>query len=94
MNHAQAGQNVFMSSVIGLANTLAVVVTFFGAPELYKHTVGFVRETTYQINGASWVDFATLAWFLICTSLVFFIARASIGTALIFGGLTIVARFM
>ncbi|MGJ8530097.1 hypothetical protein [Maritalea sp.] len=93
-NHAQAGQNVFMSSVVGLANTVAVIATFFGAPELWRRTVGYVRETTYQLNGPAWVDFATIAWFAICVALVFYISRASIGTALIFGGLAIVTRFM
>ena len=93
-NHAQAGQNIFMSSVVGLANTVAVVVTFFGAPELWRRTVGFVQDTTYRMNGAAWVDFATFAWFIICVALVFFISRASVGTALIFGGLAIVTRFM
>ena len=93
-NHAQAGQNIFMSSVVGLANTVAVIVTFFGAPELWRRTVGYVRETTYQMNGPAWVDFATMAWFVICVALVFYVSRASIGTALIFGGLAIVTRFM
>ncbi|PVA09500.1 hypothetical protein DC366_14045 [Pelagivirga sediminicola] len=93
-NHAQAGQNIFMSSVVGLANTVAVIVTFFGAPELWRRTVGYVREVTYQMNGPAWVDIASIAWFGICIFLVFFISRASVGTALIFGGLAIVTRFM
>ncbi|MBN9890163.1 hypothetical protein [Salipiger abyssi] len=93
-NHAAAGRNLFMSSVTGFANTVALVVTFFGAPMLYQRSLGFVQSTTYQIYGAGWADFVSLAWFLICTSLVFFISRASIGTALIFGGLAIVTRFL
>lgn len=93
-NHAAAGRNLFMSSVTGLANTVAVVVTFFGAPMLYERSVGFVQNTTYQVYGAGWADFVGVAWFLICVSLVFFISRASVGTALIFGGLALVTRFM
>lgn len=93
-NHAQAGQSIFMGSVVLLANTVAVVVTFFGTPWLWRRTVGHVREFTYQMNGAAWVDFASIAWFVICGLLVFSISRASIGTALIFGGLAIVTRFM
>lgn len=93
-NHATAGKNIFMSSVKGLANTVAVVVTFFGAPVLFDRSIGFVQNTTRQVYGTGWTDFVTLAWFLICLSLVFFISRASISTALIFGGLAIITRFM
>lgn len=93
-NHAAAGRNTFMSSVTGLANTVAVVVTFFGAPQLWQRSVGYVQDMTYQTYGAGWADFVSLAWFLICVSFVFFVSRASIGTALIFGGLAIVTRFM
>lgn len=93
-SHAAAGKNIFMSSVSGLANTVAVGVTFFGAPMLYQRSLGFVQNMTYQIYGAGWADFVSFAWFLICVSLVFFVSRMSIGTALIFGGLAIVTRFM
>ena len=34
-NHAQAGQNLFMSSVTGLANVLAFIAAFLGGPTLY-----------------------------------------------------------
>ena len=93
-NHARAGQNVFMSSVVLFANTVALAATFFGTPWIWRRTVGYVREMTLQMNGAAWVDFASLAWFVICGLLVFSISRASISTALIFGGMTLVTRFM
>ncbi len=93
-NQAAAGRNLFMSSVTGLANTVAVTVTFFGAPQLWQRSVGYVRDITFQTYGASLVDFAAFAWFVICAALVFYISRASIGTALIFGGMAIVSRFM
>lgn len=51
-NHAQAGKNVFMSSVTGLANTVAVIVTFFGAPQLWQRSVGIVQDMTTQTYGA------------------------------------------
>lgn len=93
-NHAAAGRNIFMSSVTGLANTVAVIVTFFGAPQLYQRSVGFVQNMTYQTYGAGLVDFVGFVWFLICVALVFYLSRASIGTALIFGGMAIVSRLM
>lgn len=93
-NHAVAGKNIFMSSTTGLANTVAVVATFFGAPQLWGRSVEYVEELTHQTYGAGWADIVSFAWFLICVALVFYISRMTIGTALIFGGLAIVTRFM
>ncbi|MGH1398392.1 MAG: hypothetical protein ACRBCT_04180 [Alphaproteobacteria bacterium] len=93
-NRAQAGQNIFMSSVTLLANTAAVACTFFLTPWLYARSIGFVQNLTYDTYGAGWAEFMGFAWFGICGCFVFAISRASIGTALIFGGLAIVTRFM
>lgn len=92
--HRQAGGSMFMSSTRGFANTVAAAATFFGAPELWRRTVAYVRVATFELNGPGWVDFATIAWFLICVALVFYLSRMTIGTALVFGGLAIVTRFM
>ena len=93
-NHAQAGQNLFMSSVVGLANVLAFVAAFFGGPLLWQHTVEYVRELTFQTYGADLIGLASMAWYGLSFLLVFFVARASIGTALVVGGLALVTRFM
>lgn len=93
-NHAQAGQNTFMSSVVGLANVLALVAAFLGGPTVYQHTGPFVMKLTYQTYGGEIIGLAKLAWYCISYLLVYFVARATIGTALIFGGLAIVTRFM
>lgn len=93
-SHAQAGQNLFMSSVTGLANVLAVMASFFGAPTLYGYSAPFVQQMTYQSYGPDIATLAMLVWWIISYLLVFYIARATVGTALIFGGLAIVTRLM
>ncbi|ALG91166.1 MULTISPECIES: hypothetical protein [Actibacterium] len=93
-NHAQAGQNIFMSSVTGLANLLALIAAFFGGPILWKYTIVYVRTLTFQTYGDGLIGLASVTWYGLSFLLVFFVARASVGTALIFGGLAIITRFM
>lgn len=94
MNHAEAGKNILMSSIVGLANILALVAAFFGGPLLWQHTIVYVRDLTYQTYGESLIGLASLAWYGLSFMLVFFIARMSIGTALVMGGAAFIARFM
>ncbi len=90
--HKAAGQSIFMSSVTGLANTLAVVTTFLGAPPLYGKTVSWVQEFTTKYYGYGFDDMTAFIWGVVCASLVFFISRASISTALVMGGLALATR--
>jgi len=90
--HKAAGQSIFMSSVTGLANTLAVVTTFIGAPPLYGRTVDMVQDFTSNNYGYGYEDLTAFAWGTTCAALVFFISRASISTALVMGGLAVATR--
>jgi hypothetical protein len=90
--HKAAGQSIFMSSVTGLANTLAVVTTFMGAPPLYGGTVGWVQDFTSNHYGYGFEDLTAFVWGVVCAALVFFISRASISTALVMGGLALATR--
>ncbi|MCF8467278.1 MAG: hypothetical protein K9G33_07730 [Sneathiella sp.] len=90
--HKQAGQSIFMSSMKGLANVLAVVCTFFGTGPLYSRTVDWVVRFAASNYGPASADIASVLWGLICAVLIFFIARASISTALVMGALTIATR--
>ena len=92
--HSQASRSIFMSSIQGLANTLAVVVTFVGAPPLYSKTVHWVQAFTTRHYGYGIEDLTAFAWGCVCGVLVFFISRASISTALVMGGLAIATRFL
>jgi len=93
-NYKQAGQSVFMSSIFGLANTLAVIVTFFGVPPLYGNTVGFVQRFTAQYYGYGLEDLVALGWLGICACTVFFLSRGSISVALMMGGTAFALRFL
>lgn len=94
-NHQnQAGRSIFMSSVIGLSNVIAVVVAFFATPVAYNRTVGWVQNFTASHYGYGFEDITAFVWWLIVALLIFFFARASISTALVMGGLAIAARFL
>jgi hypothetical protein len=83
-----------MSSIAGLANILAMIAAFFGGPLFWQHTITFVRDLTYQTYGADLLGIVSLAWYGLSYMLVFFVARMSVGTALVMGGAAFVARFM
>lgn len=93
-NHAQAGQNLFMSSVFGLANVLAFIVAFLGGPTLFHYSGPLVLEIAYQAYGSEILGVAYMIWYGVCYLLLFYLARATIGTALTLGGLALVTRFM
>ncbi len=92
--YSQASQSIFMSSITGLANILAVVVTFLGAPPLYGKTVDWITQYTAENYGYGWEDVTSFVWFLLCAGIVFFVSRASISTALVMGGLAVATRFL
>ena len=92
--YQQASRSVFISSITGLANILAVVITFIGAPPLYSRTIDWVQRFTAAHYGYGWQDVTSLAWFAVCLCLVFFISRASVSTALVMGGLALATRFI
>ncbi len=90
----EAGNNLFMSSIIGLANILAALAAFLGTPPVYSKTVSWVQRYTANHYGYELVDLISFGWWIICALLIFFIARASVGTALVMGGLAIAARLL
>ena len=93
-NPNQVGRSIFMSSVIGLSNVIAVVVAFFATPVAYDRSVGWVQRFTANHYGPGFEDITAFIWWLIVALLIFFSARASISTALVMGGLAIAARFL
>lgn len=92
--HKEAGGNTFMKSIQGLANVLALMTAFFATGPLYTSTVGWVIEFTVEHYGSGLSDIASMLWGVMCALLVFFIARASIGTALMFGAAALMMRFL
>tara|TARA_R110001599_G_scaffold182328_1_gene375297 strand:- start:4338 stop:4625 length:288 start_codon:yes stop_codon:yes gene_type:complete len=92
--HREAGRNVFMGSVNGLANVLAIAVAFLVTPKFYELTSSSIRDFVGGAYGSNWTDLASFGWGLISATTIFYIARMSIGTALIMGGLAIATRFL
>lgn len=86
-------QSVFISSVIGLANVLAVVVAFFATPLAYAYSIPHVQNFTTRHYGGGFEDIVSAVWFGTIALLVFFGARASLSTGLIMGAMTLAARF-
>lgn len=93
-NHKEASRNVFMSSIMGLANTLAVAVTFFGVPPVYGRTLPYIQDFTTHHYGQGFEDLVTLGWFGICTCTIFFLSRGSLSVALMMGGTAFALRFL
>lgn len=92
--HREASQSIFMSSMKGLANTGAVAATFFATPLLYSGSVDWIRSFAATHYGSDWTDITSFAWFVLVALLTFFIARASLSTLLVMGGLAVAARFL
>lgn len=86
--------SMFTSSVYGVANILAIIITFLGTPAVYGRTIDWVQRYAASNYGYGLEDFVALMWGLICMTLVFFVSRASVSTALVMGGLTIATRLL
>ena len=89
----QASQNVFMSSVVALANVLAFVTAFFATPLVYSYTLPKVQSFTAQHYGAGFEEIIALTWWAITALTIFFGARASLSTGIIMAAMTFIARF-
>jgi len=92
--HQDAGRSIFMSSIQGLANTLALLITFLGAPPFYSNTIGWVQVFVVRHYGYGVESVTVIVWGGVCAALVFFISRASISTALVMGGIALATRFL
>lgn len=81
------------NSFYWIANILSFAAAFVLGPVLWKYTVNHVSSLTYQTYGSNVLGMAELVWFGLCYLLVFFGARATIGTSIVMGGLAIAIRF-
>ena len=90
----EASRSIFMSSMKGLANTGAVAATFFVAPVAYSASVDWIEDFAIQHYGQAWAGITEFAWFILVAVLVFFVARASLSTLLVMGGLAVATKFL
>ena len=93
-NQSEAARSIFMSSVKGLANTGAVAAAFFLTPLLYGQSVGWIRDFTVRYYGHELAGLTDFVWFVLVALLTFFVARASMATLLVMGGLAVATRFL
>lgn len=92
--HRDANQSIFVSSMEGLATTLAIVVTIFGAPWLYAVSADWIHDLTLWTWGREWLDLIDLIWFCALFPIVFFATRASLVTAIMAGTVTVALRYI
>ncbi len=92
--YAQASQSIFMSSMTGLANVLALVSAFVGTPWLHSNTIGWVMNFIVSNYGYGFEGLTNVVWFLICAAFVFFVSRATVSTAIVMVAITIATRFI
>ena len=93
-DHKTAVRGIFMSSIEWLANIGAVVVTFFLTPIAYSHSMVWVGQFTRAYYGDELLGFVALAWGGIVVLFIYFVARMSLGTVLVMGGLAFALRFL
>ena len=88
------GESMFTSSMNGLANVIAVLASFLGTPWLFDVTIDWLHEYTARAYGYGFETPVSIVWFLACSLLIFFTARATVSTALVMGGAALLTRFM
>lgn len=90
----QKAQSIFISSIEGVANTAAVIVTFLFLPIAHGKSIGWVIWFTQEYYGDEFTGFVYMVWYLLLALMIFFGARASLSTLLILAGVSIAVRFL
>jgi hypothetical protein len=88
------GRDVWNQSMIGLANSLAVLITFLAVPELYARSIDWISNYTATRYGPEFIPVCELAWFVILGCIVFFTARAGTAALVISGGMALAMRML
>ncbi|MCD1624328.1 hypothetical protein [Citromicrobium bathyomarinum] len=88
----EAARSIFMSSAKGLANVAALAAAFLLTPQFHAWTIPWVTEFTAQNYGEGWADTFWYLWWGICAAGIFFLTRATLATAILFGALAIATR--
>lgn len=88
----EAGRSIFLASTKGFANTAAAIVAFFATGPLYGKTVDWVTDYTADQYGTGLEDLVAFFWFIAVACMSFFVARASVATLIVMGGLALATR--
>ena len=90
--HGQSSQSIFISSVKGLANILAVIITFLFTPKLYAWTIDWIIDYTSSNYGYGLEQVTSVVWGVCLALTIFFLSRATVSTSLVMGGLALASR--
>lgn len=94
-NHRQKRQDVFMSSIEAIANILAFITAFLVTPEVHYRSVGWITRVAEARYGAGeFLDLVSLVWLVTVALLTFFMARATLATAIVAAGLAAATKFI
>lgn len=94
MEHNKPHQSFFMESVQGLAKVLALISAYFFTPPFFHFTIGWVQAFSARQYGSGLDGFVSLVWFVLVACLTYQFSKATIGTALMMGGLGIAMRLL
>lgn len=78
----------------GMTIVLAIVATFFGAPELFYHTVEYVGEFAASRYGHDLAPPAMIGWALLVAAFVYYSARITFNMALVSALLALATRLI
>ena len=87
-------QSFFMESVQGFAKVLALISAYFFTPPFYGFTVGWVQVFSARYYGSGLDGFVSIIWFCLVACLTYQFSKATIGTALVMGGVGLMLRLM
>lgn len=94
-NHREKRQDVFMSSIEGIANIMALITAFLLTPEIHIRTVSWITRIAATRYGAGeYLDLVSMAWLAIVALLTFFTARATLATAIVAAGLAAATKII
>ena len=93
-NHQQKRRKVFMDSVEPVANILAFITAFLLTPEIFGRTLEPFSNFVAARYGTDLLDLFQVGWFIAVALLTFYMARATVATAIVAAGLAAAMRFI
>ena len=93
-NQQNTPNSVFMESVTWLANIVAALIAWVVTPFIHAPTVGWAIEFQRKYYAPGLDEPVHFIWWIAIFLITFCLARMSISTLLISGGLALAVRFL
>ena len=93
-NHQSAANSVFMQTVEWLANVVALIIAWFATPFIHARSVDWVLAFNRQHYAPGFDEPVYYAWWIAVYFTTFCIARMSVSTLMVAGGLALAVRFL